>query len=151
MVEPVVDLKALGEHVWGILAVDVLGQHAEMAEEPFAAMLVALCVVSGKGVLPREQSVGILNDGWARYVEKVTSRGLNPAEHTRLDVRRAVYRMLKRELMDKWSEVTPLAVHGVLLGALVVVSKGRVSLETVRKSLEHTWEAYEIPPELRAS
>lgn len=143
--------EALCQHVWDIFRLDVMGRAGEMPFEAFRAMLIALAVVTGKGVLAREESISILNDGWERHVNKATgpSAGESP-DVTKRVVMSAVYAMFRKHIVQPWATLTLSAVHGVVLGAVVVVSKGWLELQEVRESFEEVWAAYEVPTELRA-
>jgi hypothetical protein len=137
--EPRLNVRKLSTYLWSIFSTDVAELPLEMPLENFRAMLTALSVVTGKGVISSDESLSILGDSWERF-------GAHESQDSA--VSRAAHRMLVELVIEPWSTLTISAVHGVVLAALVVLSKGRVELSSLRQSYQNTWNAYEIPEQL---
>ncbi len=133
------NVEALRGYVWRIFSTDVADLTLGMPLVDFRAMLTALAVVTGKGVLSWDESVSILGESWDHF-------GARECDDEALG--RAAHEMLVELVIKPWATLTLSGVHGAVLGALVVLGKGRVELSSLWLVYQNTWNAYEIPAEL---
>lgn len=137
-----VNIRRLRPWVRQILQTDVVGRSVPLSYPELRALLIALSVATGKGLVEWEKSKGLVTSLWEDYP---------PAPATDEALYRCVEAIVAKDILTPWVTLSEGAIHSAIVALLVVVERSRATLSDTLAEYEKTWGHYEVPPELAAS